>query len=195
MKTKGLTLFGLIILLSVSSLAQEKNKRFGFELSSGVSIASQKLADVNLNTGLGIEGIFHYRFLQHVGIYAGWGWNSFGADNSFTGNDVCFEETGYVYGLQFKHPIGNSPISYYLRTGGLYNHIETENADGDIIDDTGHGLGWQAAVGFDIELGNNWSLTPGVKFNSLSRDTQFEGVSRQLDLKYQTLRIGILRKF
>jgi hypothetical protein len=195
MKTKVLLSLALVTLVSATTLAQDNEKRFGFELSSGVSMATNKLSESTLNPGFGFEGIFHYRFLPHAGIYAGWGWNRFGAEESFTGNDVCFEETGYVFGIQFKHPIGDSPVQYYLRTGGLYNHIETENNAGDIINNTGHGLGWQLAGGIAIPMGKNWSFTPGVKFNSLSRSSDFDGVTREMKHNYVSLRVGFLKNF
>ncbi len=195
MKTRGLLVLTMLVLLSLSSTAQQNEKRFGFELSTGASVATNKLSGVELKPGFGFEGILHYRFMPHLGVYAGWGWNRFGADDSFAGDDVCFEETGYVFGLEFKHPITQLPLAYYVRGGALYNHIETENADGDIINDSQHGLGFQIAGGVDINLGSNWSLTPGVKFNSLSRDTEFEGISKQFDLNYISIRLGILKKF
>lgn len=185
----------ILTFLSLSSFGQSTEKHFGFEFSTGASWATTELGGADLSTGLGFEGTLHYRFLPHLGLYAGWGWNRFVAKESFAGDDARFEETGYVFGLQFKHPIGNTPISYYLRGAGLYNHIETENVDGEIVDDTGHGFGWQAAAGIDLKLGSGWSLTPGVKFNSLSRDTDFDGVSRELKLNYVSARVGILKKF
>lgn len=195
MKTKGLTALLVLTVMTVSSFAQDAEKRFGFEFNSGVSVATQELSGTSLNTGFGFEGVFHYRFLPHLGAYAGWGWNRFGADESFAGNDVCFEETGYVFGLQFKHSIGGTPLKYYLRAGGLYNHIETENSDGDIINDTGHGLGYQLAAGVEVSIGRNWSLTPGVKFNSLNREADFDGITKDLDYNYVSLRIGIVKRF
>lgn len=195
MKTKVILVVAFILVFFFNSIAQEKEKRFGFELSSGASFATQKLGGAELNPSIGFEGILHYRFLLHTGMYGGWGWNRFGSDNSFAGRDVCFEETGYVFGLQYKHPFGESNTSYYLRAGGLYNHIEIENADGDITHDSGHGLGWQLAGGFDINLGKNWSLTPGVRFNSLSRDVANEGVNVPMNLNYLQVRVGILKKF
>lgn len=194
MKTKGLALT-MLVLLSMSSFAQESEKRFGFEFSSGASIATQKIDNASLKSGFGFEGTFHYRFMPHFGVYAGWGWNRFDAEESFAGDDVCFEETGYVFGLNFKHPIGTSKLAYYVRAGALYNHVETENADGDIINNTGHGLGFQLAGGIDINLGKNWSLTPGLKFNSLSRDTEFEGTPKKLKYQYISARIGFTKKF
>ena len=194
MKTKVLIAVA-VLALTLSGFAQEKEKRFGFELSGGASFATRELGGADLKFGFGGEGIFHYRILPHAGVYAGWGYNTFSAENSFAGNEIDFEETGYVFGLQFKHPIGISPVSYYVRAGALYNHIELENTDGKIISDTGHGFGWQAAGGVDIPLGRNWSLTPGVKFNSLSGDVNMEGTKTQLDLNYIQVRVGILKKF
>lgn len=195
MKTKGLIALLFFALLTGNSFAQDAEKRFGFELSGGASMATSKPGDSKLNTGFGFEGIFHYRFMPHTGVYGGWGWNRFGADNSFAGADVCFEETGYVLGLQFKHPVGSMPLSYYLRAGGLYNHIEIENTDGDIIGNTGHGLGFQLAAGIDYSLGKNWSITPGLKFNYLNRDVEMGGVTTSLNHNYLSLRVGFLKRF
>jgi len=195
MKTKVIFTLVILAIFTKTISAQENERRFGFELSGGASVATKDLSDAKLKTGLGFEGIFHYRFMPHTGVYAGWGWNKFGSDQSFAGTDIDFEETGYVFGLQFKHPISNSAIAYYLRAGGLYNHIEIENEDGDIVKDSGHELGWQLAGGFDISLGKNWSLTPGVKFNSLKCDVENNGVEVPLDLNYLQFRVGILKTF
>lgn len=195
MKTVKITILGLMMVFATTSFAQETEKRFGIELNGGASFATKKIENATLNTGFGFEGLLHYRFMPFTGIYAGWGWNRFGADDSFAGKDVCFEETGYILGLQFKYPIGTSPFSFYLRGAGLYNHIEIENADGDIIKDSGHGFGWQAAGGLNINLGSNWSITPGIKFNSLSRETNFEGTDRSLKLNYISARVGIVKMF
>ena len=194
MRTIRILLLSIAIVYSLSNNAQELS-RWGFELSGGTSVAVGKLADASTKLGGGFEGIFHYRFMPHAGFYGGWGWNSVSAQNSFLGNNVSFEETGYVFGLQFKHPIAQSAVSYFVRLGGLYNHIETENAAGSIIHDTKHGLGFQSYLGLDIPLGVKWSLTPSVKFNSLSRSIQpIEGIN-EMHLNYLSLRIGILKRF
>jgi hypothetical protein len=181
---------------NVSHTTDEPNPgRWGFEFNLGGSFATQKLASSNLNTGLGFEGIFHYRFLPHTGIYAGWGWNKFSSDNSFAGSHIDFEETGYVYGLQFKHPLKNKAISYFFRAGGLYNHIEMENKAGDIIGDTGHGTGWQVAAGIEMVISGKWAFSPGLKYNSLSRDIEMGSHTYSLDQNYLSLRVGFLRTF
>lgn len=195
MKTKVLLILSFCILITGAVNAQENGKRFDFEFNGGASMATSKPGDTQLNLGFGFESTLHYRILKYTGVYAGWGWNRFGADNSFAGADVCFEETGYVFGLQFKHPIGTMPLSYYFRAGGLYNHIEIENASGDIIGDTGHGLGFQLGAGIDYSLGKNWSITPGLKFNYFSRDVEMDGVTTGLNHNYLSLKVGILKRF
>ena len=194
---KTLKLFTILILvtLSIDAAAQDQGSRFSFELNAGPSIALQELGDTDLKTGVGFEGLLHYRFMPHLGAYAGWGWNKFASDETFAGADVDFEETGYVFGLQFKHPINESSLSWYVRGGGLYNHIEVENSDGDIIEDTGHGLGLHAGTGLDIQLSNKWSILPSVTFHSLSRDLDGDGINTTLDLTYLSGRIGILKSF
>jgi outer membrane protein W len=195
MKTK--VFLTLLFLAAVTSQvgAQGNENRFGVEFSLGASMATNKLAGATLNPGFGGEGIFHYRFMPNLGVYGGWGWNRFGADESFAGDDASFEETGYVLGLQYKRPIADTKTSWYLRAGGLYSHIETEDEDGENVLDTGHGLGWQLAGGFDFALGKNWSFTPGIKFNSLSREADYENVSRNFRHNYASVRFGILKRF
>lgn len=195
MKTKLFLSIVLAGFLFTAALAQNNTKRFGFELSSGVSMAVNQLGGSTLNPGFGFEGVFHYRFLPHLGAYAGWGWNRLGAEESFAGDDVCFEETGYVFGLQYKHPFGDSPVKYYLRAGALYGHIETENSDGDVFNNTGHGFGWQAVAGIELPMGKNWSFTPGIRFNALSRNSVFDGVTKELNHNVIALRVGFLKSF
>lgn len=193
MKTKRYAILGMITLLSIGAFAQNNEKKFGFELNTGASFPVKELGNTQLNPGFGFESVFHYRFMSHLGVYAGWGWNRLSAENSFAGNDACFEETGYVFGLQFMHPIADYPISYYFRGAGLYNHIEIEHAD--IVHDTGHGFGYQIAGGINLNLGKDWSLNPGVKFNALSRSSDFEGISMDMDYQYISVRVGLIKQF
>lgn len=195
MKTKTFLSIMLAILVSATTFAQDNEKRFGVELNGNVSFVSSDLAGANLNTGLGFETILQYRFMPYTSVYGGWGYSHFNADDSFAGSDTDFEQTGYILGLQFKHPIKTSPVSYFLRAGLLYSHIEMENNNGEIISDTGHGVGWQAAAGIEIALGKNWSLAPGLKYNWLSGETDFENAKYQLDHRTVSAQIGIIKRF
>lgn len=195
MKTKAFLSIMWAILVSATTMAQDNEKRFGIELNGEVSFVASDIAGASLNTGLGFETILQYQFLPFTSVYGGWGYSHFNAGDSFAGPDTDFEQTGYILGLQYKRPVGNSPVSYFVRAGALYCHIETENNDGVIISDTGHGIGWQVAGGIEVSLGKEWSLAPGLKFNTLSRDIDFEGANYQAELRYVSARIGIIKRF
>ena len=129
----------VILLMTTHTLMAQK--KWSVELRTGVDFPTKNLGDANLNSGLGFEGAVAYHLMPHLAAYAGWSWNKFSAYQSFAGSNMDFEETGYNFGLQFIHPIPNLNISYMVKGGGTYNHIETENSAGNIINDTGHGLG------------------------------------------------------
>ena len=195
MKTLKLVTFILVTFAVSVTQAQDRSSKFSFELNAGPSYATQSLAGSDLKLGVGFEGLLHYKFIPHLGVYAGWGWNKFASDETFEGIEADFEETGYQFGLQYSHPIRSSGTSWFVRAGGLYNHIEVEDPDGEIVGDTGHGLGYHAGTGMEISLGSKWSLTPVVKFHSLNRDVEINANNRNLDLKYLSLRIGLTRAF
>ncbi len=194
MKYVWTTLLSFLIVLTVNTAAAQD--RFGVELRVGPEFATQDLGDATLNTGFGSEVVFSYRFMPHLAAYGGWGYGRASADGlSFAGTDVDVEETGYTFGLQFVHPIRTSRFGYFIRGGGVYNHIEIENTDGDITADSGHGLGWQIESGVVVPIGAKWRLMPGVRYRSLSRDMEVGTTSTDVDLTYVTVGVGIARTF
>ncbi|SMO89933.1 hypothetical protein [Fodinibius sediminis] len=65
-----------------------------------------------------------------------------------TGIDLATQElgntdlnTGYTFGLEYLHLLGNSTLDFYIHGGRIYNHIEVESSDGDIIAGSQHQLG------------------------------------------------------
>jgi outer membrane protein W len=186
--TAVLTLF----VLFNQSIAQNK---WSLEFRPGVDYATKDISDADLSVGFGAELTIAYRFMPHLAAYAGWSYNNFAVDQSFAGPNASFEETGYTFGLQFIHPIGKSDISYLVRAGGTYNHIEIENNDGDITIDSGHGLGWQAEAGLSIPLSEKFFLLPSVRYRSLSRDIEIENESTSVQLNYFSVGVGLSWSF
>lgn len=195
MKTKLFIGLSLFVLLSLNGTVQAQERRFGLEISGGPSFATSEFAE-GIRMGFGFDGTIHYRFLNHTGVYAGWGENWFTTETSSSDSNRDYEETGYVLGLQFRHPLKGDRSSYFLRAGVLYNHIEVENDNGDILEDTGHGPGFQLAAGFGFDLGSSWSLTPVLKYNHLTRPLDSaESSPVDTNFNYITLRIGIQKLF
>jgi len=198
MKLKSLLLFAALFLLSNLGNAQERNRMFGFEINAGPSVALGKLGDHSLNTGKGIEGIVSFMPIKHFGVFAGWGWNLF-KDGRYD-----FEDNGYMLGLQFKDNFNESKFSYYLRAGGVYNHIEVEDATtneaGAFHSDSGHGLGIHASGGVQYDLGKGWGINSNLKFQHLKKDVELpdhtgECRTTSANLNYLALKIGIVKYF
>ena len=165
-----------MIMMSATLFSQEK---WSLEFRPNIDFPTEDLVDSNIKTGFGFEVAVGYRFMEHLGAYVGWGYNNFNVEDS----DVDFDETGYTFGLQFIHPIGTSEsLSYLFRAGAIYNHIELEDNDGNLIDDTGHGLGWEVGAGLNYHLGSNWNLRPQIGYRALSRDLDVEGTKLNIDV-------------
>lgn len=182
----------VIVLVAVTAKAQ---KKWSFDIRPGVNFATKELGNTDLKTGFGFEGNLSYRMLPYLGAYAGWGWNRFSAEQSFMGSNLDFEETGYSLGLQFGQNFKKSEIGYIIKGGGTYNHIETENNNGDIINDTGHGLGWQIGAGITVPVAKRWTLVPEVRYRSLSRTMGTGDGRRDVQLNYVSTGIGISYSF
>jgi len=193
MKNLILTTIALITLLASQITMAQDN--WGLELRNGASFATKELGDATLKTGFGFEGTINYRFMPHLSAYAGWGWNRFSADNSFAGTNMDFEETGYTFGFQFIHPIEETSLSYLIRVGGIFNHIEVENGSGEIISDSKHGLGWEIGAGIVIPIFNRLNLLPSVRYRSLSRDIEIGNRITSVSQNYVSAGVGLSWSF
>jgi opacity protein-like surface antigen len=181
-----------ILLLVISNTLQAQNK-WSAEFRPSINFATEDFEDSKIETGFGFELTVGYRFMEHLHAYAGWGYNTFSIEDA----EADFDETGYTFGLQFIHPLGTSEdLSYLLRAGAIYNHLELEGGDGDLIDDSGHGIGWQIEAGLDYVLGDNWSLRPSLRYRSLSRDLEVaQSQTIDVDLNYLSFGLGVSKSF
>ena len=178
----------MLLIFSNQAMAQ---KNWSLTLRSGANFTTTKLGDSDLKTGYGIEGTIAYKFLPNFAIYTGWGWNKFNTDRLFTLSNIDIVETGYRAGLQITAPIGTSNLKYLISGGGIYNHLEVENSEGKMTDDSGHGYGWEAEGGIVIPLGSSFSLTPTVRYHSLTRDLKNGNLPTQVNLKYVSTGLGL----
>ncbi len=188
MKSNSKNISSSVLLLSIillmfpfKTIAQYK---WSLNLRPAANFATLKLGDATLEKGFGGIGTIAYQFVPQLAIYAGWSWNQFSTDHLFEYNNIDVQETGYRTGLTFTQPFGSSKFKYLLGGGALYNHIEVENADGTIIDDSGHGWGWQAETGLVFPLGNHFNLAPTVGYQALKRNLNNGNVATSVDLNY-----------
>ena len=187
-----LSLSVMLLIFSNQAMAQ---KNWSLSLRSGANFTTTKLGDSDLKTGYGFEGTIAYKFLPNLAIYTGWGWNRFNTNRLFTLSNIDIVETGYKAGLQITAPIGTSNVKYLLAGGGVYNHLEVENAEGKMTDDSGHGYGWEAEGGIVIPLGNSFSLTPTVRYHALTRDLKNGNLPTEVNLNYVSAGLGLALLF
>lgn len=185
----------LSFLMLTASMPVQAKDNWNIELRAGASSATQELGESELNNGVGFEGAVAYAFMPHLSAYLGWGWNQFKSDETDTQPEMTFEETGYTFGLQFIHPFGQSGLGYMVRAGGVFNHIELEDKDGEIVEDTGHGIGWQIGAGLEIPLGDDWQLRPSARYRVLSSELETDEGETELDLTYYSIGAGLSRSF
>lgn len=178
----------LLLVFSNQAMAQ---KNWSLTLRSGANFTTTKLGDSNLKTGYGFEGTVAYKFLPNLAIYTGWGLNKFNTDRLFTLSNIDIVETGYRAGLQFTAPIGMSNVKYLIAGGGVYNHLEVENAEGKMTDDSGYGYGWEIEGGIVVPLGSRFNLTPTVRYHSLTRDLKNGNLPTEVNLSYVSAGLGL----
>jgi opacity protein-like surface antigen len=164
------------------------------EVTGVGALPTQTLGGADLKTGFGFGANVRYRFMPHLAAYGGWEWHHTRSDQLIAGRTTDVEDTGYTFGLRFEHPIATN-LAYWVRAGGLYNHIELENADGQMVSDSGHGLGWEVGGGVAVPITPRIALTPGVRYRTLTRDLEIGDLTRSSTLSYTTIGAGIAFTF
>ena len=81
------------------------------------------------------------------------------------------------------------------RTHGYCEGCPAGVDDGEVLADTDHGLGWEIAGGIAYGFGTGWTLNPGVRYRSLSRDLVIGDATTTVDLRYVALEVGVARRF
>ncbi len=179
----------LAVVIMVSSVCRlHAQGKFNVGFRPSFSFPLKGLATTELNRGGGFEATFSYRFVPSFAAYAGWGWSTFKPKESIS--IAHFQERGYRFGLQFIQPFGaESKLKVLLSAGAIVNNIETKNDEGDIIDDSGHGMGWEVDAGLSIPLSDSWQMVPGIRYHALPREITNGGNVESVDLNY--LSIGV----
>lgn len=189
MKRCGVMLLaGFLVISAVPLQAQD---RWTIEFTGGPAVPTGDLGELNLDAGLAFGASVSARVLPHLAVYGGWDWVHFSADGGAAG-ELDLEETGYGFGLRFEHPIrGETGFpKVRLQAGGTYKHMEVEDEEGDLLTDSDHGLGWEAGAGLVMVLGERWTLTPMVRYRSLSRDLELGFTDVSTELQYLAFELG-----
>jgi hypothetical protein len=194
--TSGLSALALTLALASTTTVATAQQRTTLDLRATVVSPITDFADADLSMGLGFGGTIAYRLQPHLHLYGGWDWIRFHSDASFAGTDMDFEETGYTLGLRFQHPLRRSDrIWCRLEGGALYKHIEIEDADGDLIDDSGHGLGFELGAGLSMAFGEKWNVVPMARLRSHAPSFTIGAITTDATMRYVGVELGFSRRF
>lgn len=184
----------LIVLVPAPGLVAQ---RLTLDLRGAYAVPTADLDDAKLDAGPGFGATLALGVMPHLHLYGGWDWIHFAnTGDSFAGSDLDFEETGYTFGLRFEHPIAASRVHYRLEAGGTYKHIEVEDADGEAVVDSEHGLGLELGAGVLMPLGSgDWRLVAALRYRSLDRDFEIGNVTTDASLRYAAIEVGISKRF
>lgn len=182
--------------LTAAALPLQAQERWIFELTGGAAVPTGDLGETALNAGLTFGASLGAQVMPHLAVYGGWDWVHFSTDE-VAGGELDVEETGYALGLRFQHPLRGEEGFPQVRVqaAGTYKHIEVEDEEGDLVTDSGHGLGWEAGAGLVLPLGERWMLTPMLRYRSLSRDLDLGVGEAEVELRYVTFEVGASLRF
>lgn len=178
----------LLCLFSATAMAQGN---ISVELRGAASFPTSSLGNADLKSGAGFEFLIGYEAIPNGFVQVGWGWNQMRSEELIPGQEIDVEETGYRFGLEYDFPTNDRRTSVLVMGGGLYNHLEFEDSNGEIFEDTGHGFGWNAGVGLDYQITEAIRLRPTLKYFSLNRDMEMNSEVREATHEYLSFGLGL----
>lgn len=180
------------LLFSVQGLSAQT---VSLDLRGLAALPTEDLVDTELDPGFGFGAVVAVRVMPHAFLYGGWDWVRFTAETSFAGADRDFEETGYVFGARFEHPLGAGPLAYRLEAGGVMKHVEVEDGGGDPLFDSDHDLGFELGAGLVVSPADGWSVVPLVRFRSTTPELTMGAATYEGALRYIGVEVGLARRF
>ena len=180
--------------LTLCASAGSAQNRFALELNAGAAFPTEDLGTAALESGFGAGITANIRVMPHLHLYGGWDYHTFVTDQLLGTAEYDVDDTGYALGAKFQHPM-NDRIDSWLRIGALYNHIELEDSNGDIVSDSGHELGWEAGAGVSIAVNDRFAIMPGARFRTYSATLDLDGDELPVDLTYITAEVRFAIKF
>jgi len=164
---------------------------FSAELRLGAGIP-QDFGELALSPGFGFEGTIRYDLPLCLQLYTGWDWYRFTDDQDA---DLDLEDTGYALGLRWTPMRLEQFLGPWLRGGIVYDHLEIEDADGELVSDSDHTLGFEVGGGVTIGRGRV-ALTPGVRYRRFSPEMQVGNVTSDAeDFSYLAVELGVVFDF
>ncbi len=146
----------------VPTAASGQVEALSFEGRFGTTLPVGELRDAGAEGGLSVGGDVLYSVRPNLTLYGGYGWEGLSSESG-PGNDVS--GSGFDLGLKVLLPRPGTATPW--ARGGLLMY---ETRVGDI--DSNRTLGFEGAVGIDLELTDQFSLVPSAVFRQYTPEFQ-----------------------
>lgn len=159
----------LLLMMSMSQLGAQQmqdpapERAFTVEVRGGYGIPTGDFSnDVGAEADFGFGASAAMMLSRSVGLYAGWARDRFDCE-ACTGGDRL-HVSGWEAGATFMVP-GRYGIAPWLRAGAIWHRTSFEFAEADF--QTDREWGFQAAFGVDVPIGEWFSLSPAIRYNTV----------------------------
>lgn len=180
MKLRIVSLAPVLFALAAAPLAAQSGlPAIAIEGRGGLSLPTGDFAR-RLTLGYGLGGSATVGVTPTIAVYGGYSYTSFDYDRKSAGSpEGSYNLQGIDAGLRFSTP-ALTRVAPYLRLGGVYYKGEPTNAEP--ADD--QKFGYQLGAGLNYELGLHASLTPELRYTTISH-------SNRTDVSFVTLDVGL----
>lgn len=162
---------------SIVSIAQDK---WRVELRPALHIPIHEVNGEYVGPGPGLDAGLTYMLSPWLGGHAGVGYGQF---NRHGLGDPYYEEIGGHLGVRFFQPL-IGPLQAILGGGTVYHKLAMEQGNGERQAVSDLGFGWQLEGGISVIFDERWSLTPSVRYRSITRNFDHGDAKERVDLDY-----------
>lgn len=124
----------------------------------GISLEAKvgNAIDASNNISRGFQVQYENTLYKVFRYYIGWGYSIFNYDHQNSNESYDIEQTGYSFGIKSMQNFLSIDTSLYA--GITYKHYEHELDSIDLMEDSGHDLGYELGFIMAIPINQSWDV-------------------------------------
>lgn len=156
-------LFAILVLALGAAEIEAQQRALSFDVRGAYGFPIGDFGDnVDSDFGFGAGAVLN--LTNSIGVYGGWGRDSFQCDNLVCDTNDQVRVSGFEVGGKFIVPSQNGVLPW-LKVGAIADKAEFQTQVGTFESD--RTWGFQAAAGLDFPLGEVLSVSPALRFSLL----------------------------
>lgn len=170
---KGLFVCGVALLVSALGLNAQDHGPLSVEVRGAYSLPIGDFGDDAIQgaeSDFGFGGDLFLHLTDGFSVYGGWAQDRF--DCAVCADDGSYEIAGFEAGAKVRFARDRGAVPW-ARAGLVASKTTLE--DGEVEAESDRKLGFQAAIGLDLPLGDHFALVPALRFQSIGNDFEIDG--------------------